>query len=77
MEKEKVHSSSIRDEWFGLKDMNPIVGDSSTAELTEEGGGDSGMSVMTDDDLHREVRRRERLAAQERSAAIRSRRSPD
>ena len=71
LEKEKVHSVSIHDEWFGVKDVNGSVGESSTVELTEEGGVDSAMIVIIDDDLHRKVRRRER------SAAIRVRRSPD
>ena len=75
LEKEKVHSGSIRDEWFGVKVANGSVGDCPTVELTE--GGDSNMSVISDDDLHREVRRREHSAARERSAAVRARRSPD
>ena len=56
---------------FTAKDDNSSLGESSIVAMTEEVVGDSAMSVMTDDDLHREVRRRER------SAAIRSRRSPD
>ena len=71
LEKEKVHSASIRDKWFGVKDMNGSVGDSSIVELTEEGGGDSAMSVIKDDDLHCGVRGREWLTG------IRARRSPD
>lgn len=73
MEKERVHSSSICDKWFSSMDGNSSsVDESSTVEMnTEEGCVDSAISVITDDDLHREVRRRER------SAAIRARRSPD
>ena len=41
------------------------------AANTEEDDVDTGVSVITGDDLHCEVRRRER------SAAIRVRRSPD
>ena len=60
----------MRGEWFSFKDGNSSLGESSTVELTEECGVDNAMSAITDDDLHREVRRRER------SAAIRARRSP-
>ena len=63
LEKEKMYSDSVRDEYFKVKNVNGSVGESSTVELTEEGGGDSSMSVISDDDLHKEVRRRERLAA--------------
>ena len=54
-----------------MKDVNGSVGESSTVDLTEEGVVDNAMSVITDDDLHRKVRRRER------SAAIKARRSLD
>ena len=37
LEKEKVHSALMRDEWFGVKDVNGSVDKSSTVELTEEG----------------------------------------
>ena len=57
-----------------VEGVNGSVGDSSTVELTEEGGGDSAMSVITDDDLHRKVGRRERSA---HIRAIRAIRSPD
>ena len=64
----------MRDEIFTFKDDSNSLGESSNVALTEEGGGDSAMSVITDDDLHREVRRRERSAA---IRARRVRRGPD
>ena len=58
LKKEKVHLESMRDEQFGVKNVNGSVGESSTIELTGEGVVVSAMSVLTDDDLHRKVRRR-------------------
>ena len=51
LEKEKIHSVSMRDEIFTFKDDSNSLGESSTVALTEEGGGDSAMSVITDDDF--------------------------
>ena len=50
LEKEKVHASSIRDDMFC----------NSAPANTDERVVDTAMSVISDDDLHREVRRRER-----------------
>jgi len=71
LEKDIIHASSIRDDVFSnLVADNSMNEDSSVTMNTEERVVDSAMSVITDDDLHREVRRR-------RSAAIRARRRPE
>ena len=60
-----------------VKVPNSSGGENSTVELTEEGDRDIAMSVISDEDLHREVRRRENSVARESSIAVRQRRSPD
>lgn len=71
LEKDIIHASSIRDDVFSnLVADNSMNEDSSVTMNTEERVVDSAMSVITDDDLHREVRRR-------RSAATRARRNPE
>ena len=56
---------------FGNFSVDSSVNEDSSVEMhTEEMGVDSDMSIITDDDLHRKVRRR-------RPAAIRARRKPE
>ena len=70
LEKERIHASLIRYDMSSNFDTDSSVNKNSSVGIyTEDRGVDSAMSFITDDNLHREVRRR-------RSAAIRARRRP-